>query len=63
MASANDPNASPEQQRIAAMLQYYLYNQGGPLRALIKRLFDVDVDALSAQALSFQDDFITVCFV
>lgn len=60
VAGGGGPGASPEQQRIAALLQYYWHGQGGPLRALIQRLFDVDVDALSAQALSFRDDFLTV---
>lgn len=47
-------------QRVVAVGRYYLLGEGGPLRALLRREFDVDLDALTAQALALRDDALAV---
>lgn len=52
--------ADPQRQRLLVIGRYYLYGQGGPLRALLRREFDLDLDALTAQALALRDDALSV---
>lgn len=60
VGGASGGSDDPQRRRVLAIGQYYLYGQGGPLRALLRREFEVDLDALTAQALALRDDALQV---
>lgn len=60
LARVADIGSSSESNRVVAIGRYYLYGEGGPLRSLLRREFDIDLDALTAQALSLRDDVLLV---